>query len=610
MRIAGDTIRRNYLRRYERNNKDVFDSEMKIDSGRRFERASENPIDAARALRLRKSISEVKTYQTNLKTADSIYTNAESALMSVSGIIQTVYEKLVEGAHGTRNLNDLEIIAKEIDNHAEEMVQSLNIDVADRKIFGGLNNESAAFKIEGSGDSKYVTYNGVAVNSSSDINAFPYSGESYLDIGIGMSTNQKTGRIDDQSALPITFSGVECTGCGMTKRSAAIDLTSILNGNNYVMSISVGGRNREVQFQGGTTDADKVSKINEALKEAFQETAELDPSGEFNYIDYTDIQPYRNCPITTTSNGTTLIDYDAVSNSVPSGKTGSDFYYSLKVTMNGMTKYVDFRGGDTANDSMHNLRASLEESFGKNTFRVNSDGTITDQSGSKYAQIENASTFGDIDIIEHPLDTGKDKIDTSTLVNDGNTYAVNINGKRVVMSVGDTLDETIEQTNKAIAQSGIFGTPNVPYMTETGTLVSPDKDQMIVIDNANPNEAQFSYSSIDGYANNIIQLVLDSAKLLREGNQDMVARYADLIYAAQSHLSIAIADLGTNSKFIEFNEDRLAEVEINLDTKQNDIEATDLPSEITNWKVLQSIYNASLQMGSSFLQQSIFNYIN
>ncbi|MBP5605379.1 MAG: hypothetical protein J6X60_07525, partial [Ruminiclostridium sp.] len=245
-----------------------------------------------------------------------------------------------------------------------------------------------------------------------------------------------------------------------------------------------------------------------------------------------------------------------------------------------------------------------------NSFRVNSDGTVTDQSGSKYAQIENASTFGDIDIIEHPLDTGKDKIDTSTLVNDGNTYAVNINGKRVVMSVGDTLDETIEQTNKAIAQSGIFGDPNVPYMTETGTLVSPDMDQMIVIDNANPNEAQFTYSSIDGYANNIIQLVLDSAKLLREGNQDMVARYADLIYAAQSHLSIAIADLGTNSKFIEFNEDRLAEVEINLDSKQNDIEATDLPSEITNWKVLQSIYNASLQMGSSFLQQSIFNYIN
>lgn len=90
----------------------------------------------------------------------------------------------------------------------------------------------------------------------------------------------------------------------------------------------------------------------------------------------------------------------------------------------------------------------------------------------------------------------------------------------------------------------------------------------------------------------------------------MVARYADLIYAAQSNLSIAIADLGTHSKFIEFNTDRLEEVMINLKSKQNDIESTDLPSEITRWKVLESVYNASLQMGSSVLSQTIFNYIS
>ena len=90
MRIAGDTIRRNYLSRYETNYTDKYNSEKKIYSGRQFDRASENPINAARALRLRKSMAEVDTYQGNLKTADSIYTNAESALMTVSGVIQTV----------------------------------------------------------------------------------------------------------------------------------------------------------------------------------------------------------------------------------------------------------------------------------------------------------------------------------------------------------------------------------------------------------------------------------------------------------------------------------------------------------------------------------------
>ena len=233
MRIAGDHIRRNYLARYEKNYSDKYDSEKKIFSGRKFDKGSESPIDAARALRVRRSISEVESYQDNLKTADSIYTNAESAMLAVSGIIQNVYEKLVQGAHGTYNQDDLDIIASDIDNYAEEMVQSLNIDVADRKIFGGMNNETTAFRIEGSEGGKYVTYNGVALNSSNDPQSFPYNGESYLDIGIGMSVDENSSRIDEQTGLPITFNGAECTGCGMTNKTACIDLDQLYPNNTY-----------------------------------------------------------------------------------------------------------------------------------------------------------------------------------------------------------------------------------------------------------------------------------------------------------------------------------------------------------------------------------------
>ena len=90
----------------------------------------------------------------------------------------------------------------------------------------------------------------------------------------------------------------------------------------------------------------------------------------------------------------------------------------------------------------------------------------------------------------------------------------------------------------------------------------------------------------------------------------MVARYADLIYAAQSPLSVAIAELGTNDQFIEFNETRIENTLLNLSDKQNDLEITDLPSEITNYKVLETIYNATLQMGAQMIPMSIFNYIS
>ena len=90
----------------------------------------------------------------------------------------------------------------------------------------------------------------------------------------------------------------------------------------------------------------------------------------------------------------------------------------------------------------------------------------------------------------------------------------------------------------------------------------------------------------------------------------MVARYADLIYAAQAPLSVTIAELGTNDKFIEFNENRIDNIVLNLSDKQNDLEITDLPTEITNYKVLETVYNASLQMGASMIPMSIFNYIS
>lgn len=594
MRIAGDTIRRNYLSRYETNYTDKYNSEKKIYSGRQFDRASENPIDAARALRLRKSMAEVDTYQGNLKTADSIYTNAESALMTVSGVIQTVYEKLVEGAHGTKNQDNLNIIALEIDNHAEEMVQSLNIDIADRKVFGGLNNDTAAFKIEGEGSFKQVTYNGVPVNSSGNPDDFPYSGESYLDIGIGMSTDTNIDRIDDQSALPITFNGARCTGCGIQKQAVSIDVEHIEDGKEYSLNIAAGGRSAVVTFKGKSNTEETVKEINDRIKDNFMTGPEMTQDGKFSYIDDPKWYPYKNTPM----NADGSIDFSNIEN---------DTYYSIEVVMNGVTRHVDFKGGATTNQTMDSLTKQLERSFGKGKFDLYANGKI-EGANNKYAEVSAYGDYGDVNA------TADGDVDLSALTTGSTdptkTYAINLNGKRVQINPGDTVKETVDQTNKGISVGGLFGDYNIPVVLPTGTVNYPVKGSAVSVSNAAGAENQVEVTENRGYSNNIIQLVLDSAKYLREGDQDMVARYADLIYAAQSNLSIAIADLGTHSKFIEFNTDRLEEVMINLKSKQNDIESTDLPSEITRWKVLESVYNASLQMGSSVLSQTIFNYIS
>lgn len=360
MRIANATITRNYVRNLEKNYGLKYGSEQKIQSQRQFEQASECPAQAAAAMRVRKAIANLNNYQYNLKTADTIYSEAESSMMAISEIIQLTYEKCIEAANGTsadvhtHAPDQLEMIATNVEEYADEIVRLMNTTVADRRIYGGINNDYKAFAIENG----MVTFNGVAVDSYSDPEMFPDGFSSYCDIGLGMTlvetgyvdiasakdgvnysfsvsvdgdtsfgvinfqggpdadttrgeiqaalndrfgvnkvvlnndgtfSSTKDGKrvtvlvndltagadklamtnkgvIDEQSALKITFNGVEATGCGKQPTSGFIDLDSIEAGEAYTFEMVVGGQKYEVTFNGGATAEDSRDAINQAIQ--------------------------------------------------------------------------------------------------------------------------------------------------------------------------------------------------------------------------------------------------------------------------------------------------------------------------------------------------------
>ncbi|MGN0679382.1 MAG: flagellin, partial [Oscillospiraceae bacterium] len=83
----------------------------------------------------------------------------------------------------------------------------------------------------------------------------------------------------------------------------------------------------------------------------------------------------------------------------------------------------------------------------------------------------------------------------------------------------------------------------------------------------------------------------------------------DRLVTANEKLLVEIADMGCNEEFIEFNISRLTIRDENLAERQNDLEIIDPEKEITLWKQYESMYNACLQMTSSAVPQSIFDYI-
>ena len=214
MRITQSMTNRRYMSQLNAALERKNASERKINSTKRYNRASEDPISAAKALRTRKAIANTNDYMDNLETAKQIYDGADSVLMNVNDILDNIIEKVTYAANGTQHDEDEEILAQTVETFADEIVRLFNTDIAERRVFGGVNNDTTIFKIEDIGGKKTITYNGVDINSLDDPDDFPFSESSYTDIGIGMVIDPATGRVDPQSALPVTFNGAKITGCG------------------------------------------------------------------------------------------------------------------------------------------------------------------------------------------------------------------------------------------------------------------------------------------------------------------------------------------------------------------------------------------------------------
>ncbi len=272
MRITNPTLLRGYNRDLNRVMNLKNKSEHMITTTRRFSRASEDPLAAAKALNVRKSQHYSEQYQENLKTAATFYTEAETSLIQVSEQMAIIRETIIAACNTTKDYQDMDIYAQQLETKAEELCAIFNTDSAGRAIFGGESDNPQPFKIiKGSnGSQSIVTYHGIPVNAMNDYTKFPYADDVNVDVGLGMAVNQETHYVDPDSVLKISFIGPEVAGCGAERGVADIDLSSIKEDRSYSLYVYAGDVKQEINFTGKATQADNVAEINSKLKEAFR----------------------------------------------------------------------------------------------------------------------------------------------------------------------------------------------------------------------------------------------------------------------------------------------------------------------------------------------------
>lgn len=181
--------------------------------------------------------------------------------------------------------------------------------------------------------------------------------------------------------------------------------------------------------------------------------------------------------------------------------------------------------------------------------------------------------------------------------------------RKISVVGGADVDETLR--NLSVAVSDAFkDVPNMDIFVDgEGQIVTFKKDAVSVeaLSPVVPEDMPYERERI--YSNNYIQLTLDAARALRNGDLEYANGCIDRLVSASESLLAEIANVGCNEDFCDFNIERLTMREENLAERQNELEITDPEYQITLWKTYEAYYNACLQMSASVVPNSIFNYM-
>ncbi|KNZ42651.1 flagellar hook-associated protein FlgL [Acetobacterium bakii] len=220
------------------------------------------------------------------------------------------------------------------------------------------------------------------------------------------------------------------------------------------------------------------------------------------------------------------------------------------------------------------------------------------------------------------LDTLNSKVGDSYIFGGSNTvekpFTVDEDGKLLYNKIDvDSLDDStqaLKDTLNNLKADSLY--------VDIGLGVSVDSAGTV-----NPNTI-FNYSipginivgngttTIDGIAgnvsNNAYNLLGKIAEQFESANysSDITDKLFGKFQSATSQASKATTEIGAKANYLEFMKERYDSQELNLQTRQTEVEGIDAAYTYISFQTQKVAYQAALQMGNSIIQSSVFDYMS
>lgn len=154
-------VSRNYRRQINNSLAKQNATLERSESGLRFSKLSDDVAAGSRAMHIQEERYQTNQQLENVKDLLAEQKSIDSNLSSMHSILQTVQERVLTGMSEDWGSTAREVIAKEIGEKKEQLLQFANAQFGGHTLFGGTNNSTPPFTVSGEGK---LQFNGIDVD--------------------------------------------------------------------------------------------------------------------------------------------------------------------------------------------------------------------------------------------------------------------------------------------------------------------------------------------------------------------------------------------------------------------------------------------------------------
>lgn len=196
IRISSQQIFSGGINRLQDINSNLIDTQQQLSTGKKVNKPSDDPVAAARILKLDQELQRSETYGRNANLADNRLKQEESTLASAVDIIQRVRELTVQAGNGSLSANDRQSISAELKERLGQLANIANTrDASGEYIFSGFQGSTPAFAQNDNGKWVYQGDEGQRVLEIDDGVTVPISDHGkgiFVDVAKGISVKGTT----------------------------------------------------------------------------------------------------------------------------------------------------------------------------------------------------------------------------------------------------------------------------------------------------------------------------------------------------------------------------------------------------------------------------------